>query len=310
MSWNLPSLPNEADLQTTRLRRGAPVLPSAVLIGGVAFLLGATAVLAQPAGRPGGRAHDESYLTPIRREFVVDGVPRAALVFVPKEAQNSPAPLVFAFHGHGGTMQRAEEMFGFHQHWPEAIVVYPQGLPTPTPADPEGKRPGWTVLPLDEQNRDLRFFDVMLTELEQLYRVDRRRIYASGHSNGGFFTYTLWAARPQVLAAVAPSACTTARLGENVQLTPKPVFHVAGEQDALVPIESQRRTIEQLKTLNGCAGERAGRRPSVRLFPSAAGTPVVTFIHPGGHGYPQAASAAIVEFFKRQGGEEPSEPAS
>lgn len=27
--------------------------------------------------------------------------------------------------------------------WPEAIVVYPQGLNSPGPVDPPGNKPGW-----------------------------------------------------------------------------------------------------------------------------------------------------------------------
>lgn len=309
MPSNPIRLMNQAGSQSGRLPCCTPASLRTAMIGSAVVLLWGAGVLAQPAERPGGRALNDPDLTHIRREFVVDGIQRAALVFVPKEAGDAPLPVVFAFHGRGGTMQRAAAMFGFHQQWREAIVVYPQGLPTPGPADPEGKRPGWQVTPLDDRNRDLRYFDVMLAELERDYPVDRRRIYASGHSNGGFFTYTLWAARPSVLAAVAPSACTTERLGDAVPLTPKPVFHVAGEQDSLVPIESQRRTIERLKKLNGCEEERPGRRPAVRISPSPGGTPVVTFIHPGGHGYPTAASAPIVEFFQRYRGAEQAESA-
>jgi polyhydroxybutyrate depolymerase len=31
--------------------------------------------------------------------------------------------------------------------------------------------------------------------MKQDYRVDEQRIYATGHSKGGAFTYLLWAAR-------------------------------------------------------------------------------------------------------------------
>src|SRR5688500_8221659 len=42
-----------------------------------------------------------------RREWTVDGFDREGLLHVPSNAKNSPTPVVFVFHGHGGTMQHA-----------------------------------------------------------------------------------------------------------------------------------------------------------------------------------------------------------
>ena len=66
-----------------------------------------------------------------RLEWKVDGVGREALVYAPAAAKTTPSPLVFAFHGHGGTMKYAAAKFAYHKHWPDAIVVYMQGLNTP-----------------------------------------------------------------------------------------------------------------------------------------------------------------------------------
>ena len=64
--------------------------------------------------------------------------------YAPPKAKEVESPVVFAFHGHGGTMRHAAATFGYHKVWPEAVVVYMQGLPTPGAiTDPEGKRPGW-----------------------------------------------------------------------------------------------------------------------------------------------------------------------
>ena len=42
-----------------------------------------------------------------RREWTVDGLVREALVYVPSNARTNARPVVFAFHGHGGTMNHA-----------------------------------------------------------------------------------------------------------------------------------------------------------------------------------------------------------
>jgi polyhydroxybutyrate depolymerase len=144
---------------------------------------------------------------PSRREWKVDGVVREALVYAPTSAASGSTPIAFAFHGHGGSMNNATRMFSFHTHWPEAIVVYMQGLNTPGRlTDPKGEKPGWQRTVGDQDDRDLKFFDAVLASLKQDYRVDAKRIYATGHSNGGGFTYLLLAARGSTFAAFAPSA--------------------------------------------------------------------------------------------------------
>ncbi len=76
------------------------------------------------------------------REWNVDGVKRQALVFPPSTKSEKPAPVVFGFHGHGGTMGNAARSYNYQKLWPEAIVVYMQGLNTPGRlTDPEGKKP-------------------------------------------------------------------------------------------------------------------------------------------------------------------------
>src|SRR5947209_6708524 len=186
-----------------------------------------------------------------QRAWTVDGVQREALIAAPASAKQSPAPLVFVWHGHGGTMRNSARSFHIHTLWPEAVVVYPQGLNTPGRlTDPEGKRPGWQSTIGDQADRDLKFFDTMLASLKSDHKVDDRCIYSTGHSNGGGFTYLLWAARGDVFAAVAPSSAAAARSLKD--LTPKPVLHVAGEQDPLVKYDWQKLTMEALRNLNGC----------------------------------------------------------
>jgi len=232
----------------------------------------------------------------IRREWTVEGVAREALLHVPAAAKTKSSPVVFAFHGHGGTMRNAARTFGYHSHWPEAIVVYMQGLNTPGRlTDPEGKKPGWQHGAGEQADRDLKFFDAVLASLKRDYQVDARRIYSTGHSNGGAFTYLLWAARGDMLAAVAPSAAAAAR--SLPDLKPKPVLHVAGEQDPLVKYEWQKRTMDALRKLNGC-DESGSAWETGTMYPSKTGTPVVTLIHPGDHKFLSEAPPIIVRFFK------------
>jgi len=233
-----------------------------------------------------------------RREWTVDGVARQALVYAPPQATTNALPVIFAFHGHGGTMRFAANKFAIHTHWPAALVVYPQGLNTPGAlVDPDGKQTGWQHAVGDHGDRDLKFFDAMLATLRKEYRVDDKCVYATGHSNGGFFSYLLWAARGDRLAAVAPVAAMAGRLLPD--LKPKPVLHIAGQTDPLVKFAWQQATMDGLRKLNECGpGQPWGDQPGCTLYPSKLGMPVVTCIVAGGHEYPATAPALIVQFFK------------
>ncbi|MBI2515433.1 MAG: esterase [Opitutae bacterium] len=233
----------------------------------------------------------------IHREWTVEGVKREGLLHVPTQAATAATPVVFVFHGHGGSMEQAARAQPVHELWPEAIVVYLQGLPTPGQlTDPAGRKNGWQGGPGDQGDRDLKFFDAVLTGLRVEYKVDAQRIYSTGHSNGGGFTYLLWATRREVFAAFGPSAAVAGR--GYPPLAPAPVIHVAGEKDPLVKFAWQKAQVESLRRINQCAGPGQPAGESCALYPSKIGAPVMTLVHSGGHRYPPEATAVIVKFFK------------
>lgn len=235
------------------------------------------------------------------REWNVNGDKRQALVFSPAKPGEKP-PVILVFHGHGGSM-RSQAGLGFQNHWPEAVVVCPQGLPTATPRDPKGERSGWQTRPGTNADRDLKFVDAILQTLREKFAIDDRRIYATGHSNGGGFVYLLWSARGGEFAALAPSASGGAALKDAKDLPKLPILHVAGEADEIVLFASQQKTIEQVRRHLGCpaagqpwlsAGDLKGQQYTA---PDAA--TIVSLIHPGTHKYPAAAPALIVKFFQQ-----------
>ena len=165
---------------------------------------------------------------------MVDGVARSALVYVPTNAATVSTPVVFVFHGHGGSAENAVRSFGINQQWPEAISVYMQGLPTPGQlTDPDGLRAGWQAALSDHERSR---FEILRRGAragmkEVIISVNKNRIYCTGHSNGGGFTYLLWLARPNVFAAVAPSAAAAKYAN---MLVPKPAMIMGGQDDPLV----------------------------------------------------------------------------
>ena len=228
--------------------------------------------------------------TPQTTEIEVGGVKRQALIYAPSVKSDHP-PVVFGFHGHGGNMRNAARSFQMQELWPEAVVVYMQGLPTPgVLTDPKGERNGWQSKEGDGGNRDLKFFDVVYDKVVHDFRADPKRIYAMGHSNGGSFTYLLWAARADKIAAFGPSGAVASVY--RGQLVPKPAFIVSGEQDQLVRPIAQQFGISYVKSLDGVDGDvkmgvLKGSKADLGLY-----------IYPGDHTYPREANKPMVEFFK------------
>lgn len=236
-----------------------------------------------------------------KQTWKVAELDREALIHIPENAKSEKTPVVFAFHGHGGSSVNASRSFRFHQIWPEAIVIYPQGVKTPgLLTDPEGKRTGWQSSAEAFDGRDLKFFDSMFNWLRKEYQIDEDQIYSTGHSNGGGFTYLLWAERGDLFAAMGPSAAVG--LKQLPKLQPKSMIHIAGENDPLVKFEWQKRMIERVKLLNGTKGNGKPWQDvkHATVFESENGFRVVSLIHPGKHNYLRESSEAIVQFFKSE----------
>lgn len=229
--------------------------------------------------------------------FVVDGVERRALLCMPT-VKSPRSPLVLAFHGHGGGMNQARLSFKIDSLWPDALVIYPEGLPTPSPrVDPDGKRRGWQNSPGTFSDRDLHFVDAILARVRKDYQVDEHRIYAMGHSNGGRFTAVLWAKRGNQFAAFSISGAPATGLIRDFK--PRSAFVIAGEKDQIVPYAGQKLSIELLERALSLDDARTVDKDGVKYIPGKDGLELALMVHPGGHEYPASAPSKIVEFFKR-----------
>ena len=219
----------------------------------------------------------------------VDGEAREAIVYAPAAARGRDAvPLVLSFHGYGDNMQNFQYT-NVHVVWPEAIVVYFQGL------ERRSGLPGWQV-ERGGVDRDLKLVDVALASLRERYNIDDDRIYATGFSNGGMFTYLLWAERPEVFAAYAPVA---ARLRPSVRPEqPRPLLHVAGEGDRVVRFSAQLAAIEVAREVNGVGTTTARCGRGCTVYGQGTAAPVMTWIHAGAHVYPRGTVERIAAFFR------------
>jgi polyhydroxybutyrate depolymerase len=231
--------------------------------------------------------------------WTIDGVKREALVFAPKPVAATIAlshPLVFGFHGHGGTMQGAAQSMHIQTLWPEAIVVYPQGLNTKAKVDPNGNKPGWQNQAGNDGDRDLKLFDAMLLTMHQKFAVNDERVYTTGFSAGGVFSYLLWAERGKTIAAIGEVA---GRLFDPEHLTEtRALLAIAGQHDTTDPYALQQQTVDTAKQVDNATGAGQSCGANCKFYSSTTQTPVKTFYHPGAHVYPPWAPAEIVKFFQ------------
>jgi sugar lactone lactonase YvrE/predicted esterase len=240
---------------------------------------------------------------PVKLTLKVDGVTRTALVEPGKDAATTPAPVILTFHGTGGTSSEFIAR-GFAKAWPEATIVHLQGLSRRDPGS-TGVAAAWEYSPGEFENRDLRFIDALFKELGATYKIDERRVYATGLSSGGIFAFYLIAARPERFAAFAPVAAWAPR-GLRWAKLPRPAIITVGKGDYPYDAEVGRNL---LLRLNNGAPVGVDWAPGATLYPPGpGGSPVVFALHNGGHEWPRDATANIVRFFKEQALSEPPSP--
>jgi phospholipase/carboxylesterase len=87
----------------------------------------------------------------------------------------------------------------------------------------------------------------MLDELFDLYAVDTRRIYLTGLSDGGTFTYAIGLMCAKLFAGIAPIAAVLLPwldLGQGKEL---PIFTVHGANDFIFPVQYARMACAKLR---------------------------------------------------------------
>lgn len=231
---------------------------------------------------------------PVEVNWTVDGVARKAYVFK-SSVTNKPTPVVFCFHGYTGGGRQAAMAYRVHEAWPEATVVYPQGLEVHLLGT---SGPGWQIAPKAQDSRDVKFFDAMLAKMKTDYSADSKRIYTCGMSNGAIFSYVLLTERGNVFAAAAPVAGIAPRAFRGAPAVPILITH--GTKDTMLPFAGAERSRDMAISNNGAGQIQKEWAPGYMLYtPVSKNNEVIWHVVPdGGHKWPEGTTDNIVKFFK------------
>jgi polyhydroxybutyrate depolymerase len=144
--------------------------------------------------------------------IIHDGATRTYLVHLPPTYydKSDQLALILGFHGGLGSAQNFREQSKLNEKADEEnfIVVYLDGLENPGILNARtwnaGKCCGQNALTLDTD--DVGFVSKLIDELIKSYRIDGKKIFATGHSNGAMMCYRLANELSEKIAAVAPNA--------------------------------------------------------------------------------------------------------
>ena len=188
---------------------------------------------AQPVPAPVGQT-EPLELGDTTRSLVYGGIERTYILHIPAGYDAArPTPLVLAFHGIGLDAGEMIRISGLSKQADTSgfIAVYPNGT---------GKNKSWNgghCCGEAAKNNvdDVGFVRALIDELAALIKIDPRRVYATGFSNGAIMVYRLACELSDQIAAIGPVAATQI-LDDQEACHPArsmPIIHFHGTADRL-----------------------------------------------------------------------------
>ncbi len=139
-------------------------------------------------------------------------------VYAPSNLK-AKSPLLISCHGMDQDPNYQQE----HTHWEEVadtagfVVVYPRGGTGMNTWDIQG-------------DKDTKWMTEIIAQMVSEYDIDEKRVYLSGFSMGGMFTYHSMSKIADKIAAFAPTSGTNV-FGASKAMRPVPIIHPHGTND-------------------------------------------------------------------------------
>jgi len=169
----------------------------------------------------------------IEGAILIANTKRVYAIHLPAAYKNGTAlPLMLIFHGGGGNYKQMQRYMNMDDIADKEnfITVYPGGINKQWNDGREFKE---SIAASD----DVQFITQLLDSLQKYYSIDKKRVFATGISNGGFFSIYLSYKLSERFAAVAPVCASIPQkiFAGFYPANPISILLINGTADPLVP---------------------------------------------------------------------------
>ena len=242
--------------------------------------------------------------------------PYTGALYVPSTyASSTPAPLVVMLHGYGFPGEAQEIFFNWTPIAEAHGFLY--AYPTGTYEALGNMKPFWNATdaccnyygsPVDDSG----YLAAMIDDIAKHYTVDPKRVFVTGHSNGGFMAHRMACEHADKIAAIMSLA--GAQYLDESKCTPSgpvAVLQVHGDADktigynggnaGLVDYPSAKQTVATWAKKNGCTGDLTATGERIDLVTDIEGAETVKAAYGGCPG-----NAAVELWTVEKGGHIPT----
>jgi len=171
--------------------------------------------------------------------ITVNGTNRNYIVYAPKNLGEN-RPLLISCHGMNQDANYQKGMLVIESVADTAkfVTVFPNGIDK-----------GWDI----SGDRDINFVLALIDKMVEQYKIDRNRVYLSGFSMGGMFTYHAMNRIADKIAAFAPiSGYPMGGTTANASVRPIPIIHTHGTSDDVVNFSGVQGALNAWINHNHC----------------------------------------------------------
>jgi polyhydroxybutyrate depolymerase len=202
---------------------------------------------------------------PTLHTITIEGMqPRTYSLNVPsKYNSDTPVPLLFGFHGLGGSANsfREESQIDVFTNDANVISVFPNGY-----GSTAGVANSWNAgsccgLANIAQLDDVKLIAIIAKSIKERYNIDKKNVWAIGFSNGGMMSYRLACELSDQFTAIGVGAGAL-MTGTCSPPNPVSVIHIHGGLDWKVPVfgggpyssPDITKTFQLVNSANQCSG--------------------------------------------------------